>query len=186
MSARLFRKGTLALWLLGQSCLALGLEFRSVAEPGAVLYDGPSTKSQKIFILTAGYPVEIVVKLEGWVKVRDQVGQFAWIESSRLSDRNTVMVSGRDAEAKKAPNDNAPVVFAVETDVYLELIEVSAGWANVRHADGSTGYIKIISSGVYEDCHARRRRMGHGTWHCTAPDAIKFVCGPGIRTWGVH
>jgi SH3-like domain-containing protein len=143
MSARLFRKGALALLLLGQSCLALALEFQSVAEPGAVLYDGPSTKSQKLFILTAGYPVEIIVKVEGWVRVRDQSGQFAWIESSRLSDRNTVMVSGRNVEAKKAPNDNAPVVFAVEPDVYLELIEVSAGWANVRHTDGSTGYIKI-------------------------------------------
>lgn len=137
------RQVALAFGVLALPCTAVALDFRSIAEPGAVLYEAPSTKSQKLFILTAGYPVEVIVKIEGWAKVRDQSGQFAWIENSRLSDHHSVMVTMRDVEAKRAPVDNAPVAFTVEPDVYLELIEVSQGWAKVRHADGATGFIKI-------------------------------------------
>ena len=40
----------------------LALDFRSVADPGAVLYDAPSTKAQKLFVLSRDYPVEVVVR----------------------------------------------------------------------------------------------------------------------------
>jgi len=119
------------------------LEFRSVAEQAAILYDAPSTKAQKLFVLSAGYPVEVVVKLEGWNKVRDDTGEFAWIETARLSDRHTVMAKVNGAEVRQAPDESAPVVFTVDKNVFLELIETSAGWAKVRHADGASGFIKV-------------------------------------------
>src|SRR5258706_12934519 len=99
------------------SANAVALEFRSVTEPAAILYDAPSTKSQKIFILSQGYPVEVVVKLEGWTKVRDDTGEFAWIENSHLSDRHTVMVKASSAEARLSASENSPVVFTVEKSV---------------------------------------------------------------------
>jgi len=122
---------------------AHALEFRSVAEPGAVLYDAPSTKAQKLFLLSQGYPVEVVVKLEGWTKVRDDTGAFAWIENSHLSERHTVMVKVAGAEARQAANDSSLVVFTAEKGVYLELVEQSSGWAKVRHSDGAAGFVKV-------------------------------------------
>ena len=125
------------------SANASALEFRSVAEPVAILYDAPSTKAQKLFVLSLGYPVEVVVKLEGWTKVRDDTGEFAWIENSRLSERHTVMVKVASAEARQAANENSPVAFTVEKSVFLELVDMAAGWAKVRHRDGTTGFIKV-------------------------------------------
>jgi SH3-like domain-containing protein len=121
---------------------AAGLEFRSVSEP-AILYDAPSTKAQKLFVLSQGYPVEVVVKLEGWTKVRDDVGDFAWIENNRLSERRTVMVKVASAEARQAANENSAVVFTAEKSVFLELVDLAAGWAKVRHNDGATGFVKV-------------------------------------------
>jgi SH3-like domain-containing protein len=129
--------------LLLAATSAPALEFRSVAEPAAILYDAPSTKAQKLFILSRGYPVEVVVKVEGWTKVRDDTGEFAWIENSRLSDRHTVMVRVAGAEARQAPNENSAVVFTADKSVFLELIDVSLGWVKVRHADGAVGFIKV-------------------------------------------
>ena len=125
------------------SANAAALEFRSVTEPAAILYDAPSTKAQKRFVLSQGYPVEVVVKLEGWTKVRDDTGEFAWIENNRLSERHTVMVKVASAEARQAANENSPVVFTAEKNVSLELVDMAAGWAKVRHHDGATGFIKV-------------------------------------------
>ena len=125
------------------SASAAALEFRSVVEPAAVLYDAPSTKAQKLFILSQGYPVEVIVKLEGWTKVRDDTGEFAWIESARLSERRTVMVKGTGAEARVAAAETAPLVFSAEKGVFLELLGTSVGWAKVRHSDGAIGFIKV-------------------------------------------
>ena len=71
---------------------AEALDFRSVAVPAAVLYDAPSAKARKLFILTQGYPIEILVTLEAWLKVRDASGELAWIETRSLSMQRMVMV----------------------------------------------------------------------------------------------
>lgn len=129
--------------LIAASAQALALDFRSVADPGTVLYDAPSTKAQKLFVLSRDYPVEVVVKVEGWSKVRDDTGEFAWIENRQLSDRRTVMVRSSSAEARQSPADAAALAFTAEKGVLLEFIGMSAGWVKVRHADGETGFIKV-------------------------------------------
>ena len=140
---------TSRLWLLAvpaallASANAVALEFRSVSESVAILYDAPSVKAQKLFVLSQGYPVEVVVKVEGWTKVRDDTGEFAWIENARLSERHTVMVKVASAEARQAANENSPVVFTAEKNVFLELVDLAGGWAKVRHIDGATGFVKV-------------------------------------------
>ena len=125
------------------SAHAFALEFRSVAPPAAVLYDAPSLKARKLFILNQGYPVEVVVTLDTWLKVRDASGELAWIEGKNLSMQRSVMVKVARAEVRRAPDENAPVVLIVEQDGLLEVIETADNWAQVKHHDGTTGYIRI-------------------------------------------
>ena len=141
MIGRLWFLAVPAALLVGANAVAL--DFRSVSEPAAILYDAPSIKAQKLFVLSQGYPVEVVVKLEGWTKVRDDTGEFAWIENARLSERHTVMVRVQSAEARQAANENSPVVFTAEKNVFLELIDLAVGWAKVRHNDGAIGFVKV-------------------------------------------
>lgn len=119
-------------------------EYRSVADPVAVLYDAPSLKARKIYIVNQGYPMEVVVTVEGWVKVRDASGDLAWIESRQLSEKRTVIVKSRIAQVRQAADDNALVVFRAEQGVVLEFLEIgSAGWLRVRHRDGQTGFVSV-------------------------------------------
>ena len=121
---------------------ALALDFKAVAENAAILYDGPTTKSSKLFVVNKGYPVEVVVAVEGWVKVRDASGAFAWIEAKQLTDKRTVMVKVPVADVRSKPEDGAPVSFQAQQNVLLELVAVSGGWVQVRHRDGGTGYVR--------------------------------------------
>ena len=119
-------------------------EFRSVADNAAVLYDAPSVKSRKVYVVSQGYPVEVVVVVEGWTKVRDASGELTWIESKRLSDKRTVLVKAGLAQVREAASDTAPLVFEAAQDVLLELLGVaSGGWLRVRHRDGQAGYVRV-------------------------------------------
>jgi len=126
--------------------LAWAADFRSV-EPtegsAAILYDSPSKKGVPQFIIRRYTPVEIVVNLEGWAKVRDAAGGLAWIERAALSDRRTLLVTAERAEVRQSPDGAAPLAFQAEKGVALELIEAApAGWAKVKHRDGQSGYLK--------------------------------------------
>ena len=141
MTRALLRWGFLA-GLLLCSGAAVALEFRSVAD-AAILYDAPSTKAQKLFVLSRDYPVEVVVKVEGWTKVRDDTGEFAWIENQQLSERRTVLVKSSSAEARQSASDAAALAFTAEKGVVLEFLQLTAGWVKVRHPDGAVGFIKV-------------------------------------------
>jgi SH3 domain protein len=119
-------------------------EFRSVADNAAVLYDAPSVKSRKVYVVSHGYPVEVVVVVEGWTKVRDAGGDLTWIESKRLRDKRTVLVKAGLAQVREAASDTAPLVFEAAPDVILELLGiVGGGWLRVRHRDGQAGYVRV-------------------------------------------
>ena len=123
-------------------CAALALDFRAVASDAAILYDGPSARSSKLFVVNKGYPLEVVVAVEGWVKVRDAAGAFSWIEAKQLTDKRTVMVRVPVAEVRAKPDDAAPIAFQAQQNVVLELVAVSGGWVQVRHRDGGAGYVR--------------------------------------------
>jgi SH3-like domain-containing protein len=121
-------------------------DFRAIADPAAVLYDAPSAKAKKRFILGRGYPVEVVVVVEGWTKVRDAGGELAWVENKSLTDRRSVMVKAALADVRSAAEDKAPLVFQAEQNVVLDLNELTGtGWARVTHRDGQSGYIKVTT-----------------------------------------
>lgn len=121
---------------------AAALDFMTVNAP-AVLFDAPSTKASPLFVINAGTPVEQVVNLESWVKVRDSQGHIAWIEKKFLGGKRQVMVRVDLAQIRATADDNAALVFAAERDVVLDLLEILPnGWAKVRHRDGQSGCIK--------------------------------------------
>lgn len=124
---------------------ALALDYRSTGE-AAVLYDAPSQKATPLFAIAAGTPVETVVTLDTWVKVRDMKGDLAWIERRLLADKRMLQVRAERAQIRAAAEEQAALVFEAEADVLLELVEpasaTSAGWVKVRHRDGQQGFVK--------------------------------------------
>lgn len=135
--------GGLAASALLAAAPAAAAEFRSVSENAAVLYDAPSGKARKLYVVNQGFPLEVVVVVEGWSKVRDASGELTWIESKQLSDRRTVMVRTPLASVRQAADDSSPVVFQAQQNVLLELVEVAGGWLKVRHRDGQAGFVRV-------------------------------------------
>lgn len=126
------------------SSAAWALEYRSVLSDRAVMYDSPSLHGKKRYLASRYYPVEVIVSLEHFAKVRDAAGDLAWIEKKLLGSKRMVLVIVPLADIRQAANEQAGLVFQAERNVVLELLDhTGAGWLKVKHPDGTTGFVRI-------------------------------------------
>ncbi len=143
---------SLALLSLGFCLLLIGpvnaAEYRSVLPQKAIAYDAPSAASKKLYVMAQGYPVEVIVDLGAWLKVRDQRSGLSWVEGKDLDKKRMILVTDQ-TDIKAAESLEAKLLATVEKDVVLELLSprINKGWVKVKHQDGITGYIQ--SSAVW-------------------------------------
>ena len=133
--------------LLALAYTVSAADFHSTSEP-AVMYDAPSLKAKPLYVVGRDVPLEVIVSVEGWLKVRDAGGSVAWIEKKSIADRRMLMVRAGTADVLASPDPSAPVVFKAEQNVLLELADpayatATPGWAKVRHRDGQIGFVRI-------------------------------------------
>ena len=132
-----------AAFLLCAGAAAQAADYLSVGENAAVLYDAPSREAKALFVVSRHYPLEVIVNLEAWVKVRDHAGALSWIERKLLTERRMVVVVAPSADARQQPEEGAPLAFVAAQNVALELLGVApGGWLWVRHAGGANGYLR--------------------------------------------
>jgi len=146
------RRLIFALWCMAPwAAAALAADFRATGDPATVLYDAPSLKARPLFVYGREVPLELLVSVEGWTKVRDAGGTIGWMQAKSLTDKRVVVIRPAFADVRAAPEENAPVVFRAEKDVLLEVTETAAtptasstpGWVKVRHRDGASGYVRL-------------------------------------------
>ncbi len=136
--------------LIAAGLTAHAADFRVTSDAATVLYDAPSARARPLFVYGRDVPVEALVNVEGWTKVRDVAGTIGWMQAKSLSERRMVVVRVA-ADVRASPEDTAPIVFRADRDVLLEVAETAAspsattmpGWLKVRHRDGQTGFIRL-------------------------------------------
>ena len=139
------RRAAFAFALALAALPSLAAEFRSLGAQPAILYDAPSTRADRLFVASRGYPFEVLVKLDQWTKVRDANGEVAWVENKALGETRTVVVSVPLADVRAAPNVQSPLVFEAYKQVVLEVADaaVTDGWIKVLHREGQAGFIRV-------------------------------------------
>jgi hypothetical protein len=144
--ARLVRCCIGGLAVLLASGAVYAVEYRAASGAATVLYDGPSQKARPIIVVGRDYPLEVLVSVEGWLKVRDATGALAWVEKKSVTERRTVIVRVPVADVYSGPDASAPVAFRAGQDLLL-LIDDSGGappgWVAVRHRDGQSGFVRV-------------------------------------------
>ena len=136
------RRLPFALLLLAASAAPAGV-YRSIAENATPMYDAPSVMANKLFVASRFYPVEVIVQVDNWIKVRDVAGDLAWVEKKTLSGTRTAVVTTTLADVRQKAEDGAPLAFQARRGVALEIVELGAGpWVKVRHRDGQTGFVR--------------------------------------------
>lgn len=119
------------------------VDYVSVGDASAILYDAPSLKAKKLFVVSRYMPFEQVVTLDNWVKVRDRSGGLYWLEKRVLANKKYVFAVNPVVDVRADPDAGSQRVFQVRQQVALELLEATGtGWVKVRHKDGETGFVR--------------------------------------------
>ena len=120
------------------------IEYSSIAENAVIMYDAPSLRADKLYIASLYLPVEVVVNVDGWAKVRDSSGSLAWVEKKALSQQRYVVVTVPLADIHQSADINSTLVFQAEENIVMEWLDSDTkGWVKVRHPDGQIGYVKV-------------------------------------------
>ena len=148
-----FRVFNLCHWLvpvaaaLGVASGAAHADFRQTSADATIAFEGPSAKATRQYLYSRGTPVEVVVQIEGWLKVRDAMGALTWVEKKALTERTNVQIKSPTADALATPDAASSIVFRAENGVLLTLVTpqpANAGaWAQVRHRDGQVGFVRM-------------------------------------------
>jgi SH3-like domain-containing protein len=135
--------GICVIFLIFSCHVSAGIAYYSIADNAVIMYDAPSTKSGKLFVTSANLPVEAIVNVEGWSKVRDSSGSLAWVEQSALSRKRFVVVIVPLADIYQSANESSEIVFQAQENVVMEWLDSDIpGWMRVRHRDGQAGYVR--------------------------------------------
>ena len=130
---------------------AAAAAFRATSDAATILYDAPSARAKPLFVYGRDVPLETLVSVEGFTKVRDSSGTIGWIANRALADKRMLVVRASIADVRANPEDGATVVFRAEQNVLLELAEpatsaaatATPGWVKVRHRDGQVGFVRV-------------------------------------------
>ena len=118
--------------------------FVTIGDKPAILFDAPSTRANKTFIVSPYTPLEMLVKLDKLTKVRDAEGVVGWVENATLGERRHVQISAASADVRTAASASASLVFEAQRTVLLEVLgSQQDGWLPVKHRDGQTGFVRL-------------------------------------------
>jgi len=121
---------------------AHAVDYVSVGGSSAILYDAPSNKAKKLFVVNRYMPFEQVVVLDKWVKVRDRSGAVlggkAGVDQQALC---ICVVATAGCARRTRPWCGAPVPGAAASSTGAHRVN-GRGWVKVRHQDGEVGYVR--------------------------------------------
>jgi len=120
-------------------------DFMSVNVDQAFLHEAPSDSTKKSYIVTKGYPLEVIVSLKEWKKVKDHEGLINWIKTSDLSSKRTVLNLKDNNSIYLEPSTVSPMLAKVNENVTLELLDPKKidDWVKVYSKVGDIeGFIK--------------------------------------------
>ncbi|HKJ86912.1 MAG TPA: SH3 domain-containing protein, partial [Gammaproteobacteria bacterium] len=115
---------------------AQGATFKSISAGKVNLRAGPGTDQPRRWVVSYGYPLEVLETRDGWAKVKDYEGDVAWVSQKLLSDKRTVLVTRKLVNVRKGPGTSHAIAFQAERHVLLQYLGEQGNWVHVRHADG--------------------------------------------------
>lgn len=117
-------------------------EILSVKTATANFREAPNEKATVKYTADKFYPVEVLEKQAGWMKVKDFEGDVAWVSAKALESQASVVIQVERANMRTNPSLTAPVVFKVERGEVFKIEKREGPWLKVVDARGDGGWIR--------------------------------------------
>lgn len=116
--------------------------FVSQRSDNAYMREGPSYDHRILWVYKhRGYPFEVLARYDVWRRVRAHDGTIGWMSASVLSDRRTVLVTGKERVSVLAGSDAGAKLVAYAMPGATAQVEACAARACRISAPGLSGWI---------------------------------------------
>lgn len=132
--------------LLAAVAIALPLstqaaEHVSVARDKVNLRTGPGTHHAADWLLSRGYPLQVVRRQGSWLKVRDYEGDQGWIYRAMTHTVPHHVVKAERANLREGPGTRHSLVATLSQGEVLKTRRKTTRWVKVETTEGMTGWV---------------------------------------------
>jgi uncharacterized protein YgiM (DUF1202 family) len=102
---------------------------------------GAGTQHEAMWLLGAGYPLQVIGARGKWLQVRDFEGDQGWVYRPLTGTQAHHVVKAEVANIRQGPGTNTRIVGKANYGDVLLTLERRADWVKVRPQQGRTGWI---------------------------------------------
>ncbi|MEA2083053.1 MAG: SH3 domain-containing protein [Thermodesulfobacteriota bacterium] len=114
----------------------------SIANEKVNLRSGPGTKYTVLWELGKGFPLRVVASKGNWLKVLDFEKDTGWIYKKLITDKRHLIVKKKRVNIRNNRGKKGKIIGKANYGVVFQTLKTRSGWANVKHENGLTGWIK--------------------------------------------
>jgi uncharacterized protein YgiM (DUF1202 family) len=103
---------------------------------------GPGENYSVLWELGNGFPLRVLGTKEDWLKVEDFEGDGGWIYNKLVGKKAHLIVKKPRINVRSGPGQRYRLVGKANYGVVFKTIKSTKGWAQVKHENGLTGWVK--------------------------------------------
>jgi N-acetylmuramoyl-L-alanine amidase len=93
----------------------------------------PNLKSEVLFELSLGYPIQVEKQQDNWVYITDWKNQAGWVYEPLVSKTQTAVILVDNANIRKGPSLNKPVIMKASQGNIYKIFGEKGDWVHVGY-----------------------------------------------------
>lgn len=116
-------------------------EMVSVSRSRINMRAGPGTGHEATWMLSRGYPLMVIGRQGGWLKVRDFENDVGWILKSLTGGVPYHIVTARVANLRAKPDERSRALGQAVYGEIVKTLEKRKGWVQIQRENKMKGWI---------------------------------------------
>jgi len=116
-------------------------EMVSVDRPEINMRTGPGTQHESLWLLSRGYPLQVLDRNGNWLQVQDFENDKGWVYRPLTAGKPHYVVKSKVVNIRKGPSTKSRVIGKANYGDVLRTLANKGDWAQVRDADGLVGWV---------------------------------------------
>jgi SH3-like domain-containing protein len=112
-------------------CPAGAATMQSIGKDQVNVREKPSLKSEILFEVSLGYPIQVEKQKKNWVYFTDYKDQAGWVYKPLISKTKTVVILVDKANIRKGPSLKKPVVMKASQGEIYKIFGEKGNWVNL-------------------------------------------------------
>ncbi len=106
------------------------------------LRSGPGTNYEVLWELGKGFPLKVLSRRKGWIKVSDFENDQGWIAEKLVSRTPHLIVKRKRVNLRSGPGKRYRIVGRANYGVVFRTLKRKGRWVKVRHENGTVGWVR--------------------------------------------